>query len=205
MAALVDYDKAKALLDRYKIKSVKSKYIKNAEDAISFSNGSDIVLKVISQKALHKSKSGLVILGLRTEPEIKAAYNKLAKKALKLKPYKIQAQKMVSNGIEIIIGGSVDVQFGKMILLGLGGIYVETFRDFALRLCPITRYDALCMINQLKSKKVIAPDKKNEELIVNLLLKTSKMFENNSFSELDLNPIILHDNTYDAVDLRLLK
>ena len=69
-----------------------------------------------------------------------------------------------------------------MILLGLGGIYVETFKDFALRLCPITRYDALSMLDQLRSKNVIAPDNKSKEMIVGLLMKTSKMFSNNDFS-----------------------
>ncbi len=205
MTSLFDYDKAKVLLNKYGIKSIESRYVNNAEDAIRFSKGDDIVLKVLSQKAIHKSKSGLVKLGLKEDQEIRKSYNELSRKASKLKPYKIIAQKMVKNGIEIIIGGSVDVQFGKMVLLGLGGIYVETFRDFAVRLCPINKQDALSMISQLRSKKIIAPDKKSEDMIANLLLKASKMFYNSDFSELDLNPIMLHDGTYDAVDIRLLK
>lgn len=112
---------------------------------------------------------------------------------------------MVKNGIEIIIGGKTDQQFGKMILIGLGGIYVETFKDFALRLCPITEHDAESMLNQLKSRKVLAPDEKSSKMIKELLLKVSRMFENSDLTELDLNPVLLHDNTYDAVDLRLIK
>ena len=203
---LVDYYKARGVLDRYGIRSVRSGYVGSGDEAVSFwGNKGAIVLKVISQRALHKSKSGLVVVGLRTEPDIRKAYAALQKKAAGLKPYKIIAQQMVTGGIEIIIGGNIDPQFGKMILLGLGGIYVETFKDFALRLCPITRYDALSMLDQLKSKNVIAPDNKSREMIVGLLMKASKMFGNNDFSELDLNPIILHGGGYDAVDLRILK
>ena len=202
---LVDYYKARGILDRYRIRSVNSEYVRSEDNAVSFlgKNGS-IVLKVLSQKALHKSKSGLVAVGLDSEDLVRKAFRSLQKKAASLKPYNIIAQQMVAHGTEIIIGGSIDPQFGKMILLGLGGIYVETFKDFALRLCPITRYDASSMLAQLRSKGVIAPDKKSREMVVDLLLKTSRMFESTRISELDLNPVILHEGTYDAVDLRML-
>ncbi len=205
MGTLLEYEKAQRLLSRYKIKSVDSGYVKSAEEAIKFAKGKPIVLKAISQKALHKSKSGLIKLNLYTDKQIAEAFKDLSRRAAKFKPYKVLAQKMVTGSVEIIIGGKVDQQFGKMVLLGLGGIYVETFKDFALRACPITKYDALSMINQLKSKKVIAPDAQSQERVAALLLKASKMFEENKMEELDLNPIILHDNTYDAVDLRVLQ
>ncbi|MCL4379327.1 MAG: acetate--CoA ligase family protein [Candidatus Marsarchaeota archaeon] len=203
---LVDYYVAKGILDRYGIRSVRSRYAKGVDDAVSFWDGKNpIVLKALSQKALHKSKSGLVAVDLDSESGIRNAFRMLQRKAARLGPYNIIAQQMVKNGIEIIIGGNTDPQFGKMVLLGLGGIYVETFRDFALRLCPITRRDAESMVAQLKSSGVIAPDEKSKRMITDLLLKASRMFENTKIAELDLNPVILHDGTYDAVDLRMLK
>jgi succinyl-CoA synthetase beta subunit len=202
---LMEYEAAHKLLEKYKIKSIESKYVKSAREAISFSKGNPIVLKAISQKALHKSKSKLVELNLGTGKEIENAYKGLEKRAAQYKPYKIIAQKMVKNGLEIIIGGKTDDQFGKMVLLGLGGIYVETFKDFALRLCPISDSDAQSMILQMKSRSIIAPDPAAEKRIRELLLKVSKMFTENEMAELDLNPIMLHDNTYDAVDLRIIK
>lgn len=202
---LKDYMKAQALLKKYNIKSVESRYVESAKEAISFSNGKPIVLKVLSRKALHKTKSKLVELDLRDDKEIADKYNQLLKKARTLKPYKIIAQKMVKNGTEIIIGGNTDPQFGKMLLIGLGGIYVETFRDFALRLCPITKYDAESMLQQLKSRPVIAPNEQTSNEIKKLILKVSEMFVDSDIKELDLNPVIIHDNTYDAVDLRLIK
>ncbi|MGC8586367.1 MAG: acetate--CoA ligase family protein [Candidatus Micrarchaeia archaeon] len=206
MAELVDYIEAYNMLKKYKIRSVESRYVNSADEAIEFSKGDAIVLKVLSQKALHKSRNGLVMLDLK-DGSIESAFNELKRKAevMHLKPYHIIAQKMVGNGIEIIVGGNTDQQFGKLVLIGLGGIYVETFRDFALRVCPITRYDAQSMLEQLKSSKVIAPDEKSREMLVDLLIRVSKMFVENDITELDLNPVILHDGTYDAVDLRLMR
>jgi succinyl-CoA synthetase beta subunit len=201
----MEYEKAHSMLKRYGIKSIESKYVNSADEAVRFAKKKPIVLKAISNRALHKTKSGLIKLDLETEHEIRAAYMNLEKKAARFKPYKILAQHMVKNGLEIIVGGKVDPQFGKLVLIGLGGIYVETFKDFALRVCPIKKYDAIEMLNQLKSKKVIAPNEKSERMIEELLLKVSKMLEHNNISELDLNPLILHDGTYDAVDLRILE
>jgi len=202
---LLDYTKAHALLTKYAIRSVESKYVTSAKDAVAFSRGKPIVMKVISQKALHKSKNKLVALNLISPKEIESNYNELKKRAQQFRPYKILAQQMVKNGLEIIIGGKIDQQFGKMILIGLGGIYVETFKDFALRVCPITRHDAESMLQQLKSRSIIAPNAQAASNIMDLILKVSKMYEENNIQELDLNPVILHDNTYDAVDLRIIK
>ncbi|MGI0100635.1 MAG: acetate--CoA ligase family protein [Candidatus Micrarchaeaceae archaeon] len=202
---LMEYSKAHSLLLKYGIKNVESRYVDSANEAVSFSKGSPIVLKVISSKALHKSKNKLVALNLSSKNDIVQEFKSLESTAKKFKPYKILAQKMVGNGLEIIMGGKTDQQFGKMVLIGLGGIYVETFRDFALRICPIERHDAEAMLQQLKSRQVIAPDKASSDMLVDLLLKVSKMFTENKITELDLNPIILHDGTYDAVDLRIIR
>ena len=204
MVGLWDYDKARNLVRRYGIRSVESSYVKNGDDAARFANGGPIVLKVLSEKALHKSRSGLIRLNLYTKDDITAAYSDLEKKAQQLRPYKVMAQKMVRGGTEIIIGGNTDQQFGKMILIGLGGIYVETFKDFALRVCPITDFDAQSMLNQMRSKAVIAPSEEAESMIKSLLISAAKMFAENEITEFDLNPLILHDGTYDAVDLRVM-
>lgn len=202
---LIDYADAYRMLQKYGIRSVESRYVSTAREAVSFSKGKPIVLKAISQKALHKSRSGLVALNLSSDNEITQNYNQLTRKAQQFRPYKILAQRMVRSGTEIIIGGKIDEQFGKMILLGLGGIYVETFKDFALRLCPITKYDAESMLRQLRSSAIVAPDNQTASHITELLLKTSRMFMENEITELDLNPVLIHDGTYDAVNLRIIK
>ena len=202
----MDYMEAHELLKKFGIKALEAKYVSSADEAVKFSLGKPIVMKLISDKAIHKSKSGLVKLGLNSKEDIAKAFTELKAKGAELKPYKILVQRQVSGGTEIIIGGNTDDQFGKLILLGLGGIYVEVFKDVSVRVCPISRYDAESMLEGLKAKSIIAGDEKSKNMVISLLLKVSEMLvKNESISELDLNPIILHDGTYDAVDLRIIK
>lgn len=203
---LLEYFKAKSLLEKYGISSIESKYVSSADDAVRFSKGNKIVLKVISEKELHKSKAGLVKLGLEGNNEIRSSYKELETKAKRIAPYKIIAQKMAGKGIEAIIGGREDPQFGQMVLIGLGGIYVEAFKDFALRSCPITQYDANEMLDQLKSGSILTYNGKSTKMLTGLLLKVSKLLkENPSIKELDLNPVILRETGYDIVDIRVLQ
>ena len=99
--ALLDYFEGKKILDKYGIKSVESRYVSSGSEASKFSKNEPIVLKLISGKALHKSKSGLVKLDLKGEEAI-WAYEELSRKGKNLKPYKIIAQKMAKGGIEIM-------------------------------------------------------------------------------------------------------
>ncbi|MDE1851512.1 MAG: acetate--CoA ligase family protein [Candidatus Micrarchaeota archaeon] len=202
----MDYVEASSMLDKYGIRSIESRYVSSAEQAVKFAGSSPIVMKVLSGKALHKSRSGLVKLDLRGKEEIGRAFAELEKKAKSLSPYKIIAQKMAGKGIEVIIGGKTDEQFGKTILLGLGGIYVEVFKDFSLRICPIRQIDAKEMISQLKSGDVITYNGKNAKMLEELLMKVSKLLSaNDRIAELDLNPVILREDGYDVVDIRILK
>ncbi len=201
---LLDYFEGKKLLDKYGIKSIESSYVSSSKEALSFAGKDHIVLKLISDKALHKSKAGLVKLDLNGE-DITVAFKDLELKGKDLKPYKIIAQKMSKGGVEVIVGGRTDPQFGKLILLGLGGIYVEVFRDFALRVCPINRNDAQDMIDQLRSKNVVTFQGKDNEMIIGLLLSVSKLLtDNEKVTELDLNPLIIKEGSYVAVDIRMI-
>ncbi len=208
MPKLLNYMDSLFLMNKYKIDTPNAKYVNNAEDAINFYSGKKITLKVISDKALHKSKNGVIKLNLETKQEIRSAYDELSSKAIKnkLAPFKIVAQEMAGEGLEVIIGGNTDSQFGKLILIGLGGIYVEVFRDFAMRICPIKEYDALSMLDQLRSKSIIIPNSRYKNILSDLLLSVSKMLnDNKDIIELDLNPVILNKNGYSAVDVRILK
>ena len=112
---------------------------------------------------------------------------------------------MAEAGVEIIIGGNTDPQFGKVLLVGLGGVYVEAFKDVQLRLCPITRADAIDMLSGLQSRNIVTYDGKAEEEMVSLLMKVSRMLsENKKIAELDLNPVIVRADSYEAVDIRIL-
>ena len=200
----MEYFKAKKILDNYNIKSIESSYVNSEEEALKFCGEDRIVLKAISENAIHKSKAGLVMLDLNKEM-VSKAFRELVKKAEVVKPYKIIAQKMSNKGIEIILGGRVDQQFGRLILIGLGGIYVEAFKDFALRVCPITGYDASEMLKQLRSFNVISYNGNATKMLEKLLLNISKLLlEHPEIKELDLNPAIIRKDSYEIVDIRMI-
>ncbi|MCL4381148.1 MAG: acetate--CoA ligase family protein [Candidatus Marsarchaeota archaeon] len=205
---LVDYDDGKKILDKYRIQSVPSKYVQSADEAVAFSSslkGKEMAMKVISKNpdALHKAKKGLVALNLKEKEDIVKAWKDLESKAKQFMPYKIQAQEMV-RGIEIIIGGKIDPQFGKIVIIGLGGIYVEVLKDFQIGICPVEAKNADIMIGMLKSKQILLNSIKKETL-VRLIMDVSRMMLENDISELDLNPMIIHDGKIDAVDIRIIK
>ena len=201
---LMDYFDGRELLERHGIRSVESRYVSSAQDALQFSKGNPVVLKLISDKALHKSKAGLVKLNL-SGVEIEEAYRELASKGRKLSPYRIIAQRMAEPGVEIILGGRTDAQFGRLILLGLGGIYVNVFKDFALRICPITTADAEDMIDQLKSRDIITFNGSNRKMLAKLIMEVNSLLvSNEKVQELDLNPVVVRDDGYEAVDIRML-
>jgi hypothetical protein len=203
--ALMDYMRAKAILDKYKIRSVPSRYVSSAEQAVSFAGRDSIALKLLSDKVLHKSRAGLVKLNLSGAGEIGRAFGELKRKGRGIRQYRIIAQKMAKPGVEAIIGGNTDPQIGKVLLLGLGGVYVEAFGDTQLRLCPITKYDAGQMIDGLRSKDILTGNGKSRDMLVELLMQASRLLTNNPrIKELDLNPVILRDGSYDAVDIRVL-
>ncbi len=203
-AMQLDYFKAKRILDEYGIKSVDSRYVDTVEDAVKFCGNDKIVLKAISDNAMHKSKAGLVMLDINKE-NLSTVYKELIKRAEEVKPYKIIAQKMSRSGVEIILGGRDDPQFGRLILIGLGGVYVEAFKDFALRVCPITKYDTTQMLEQLKSMKVISYNGAATKMLETLLLNISKLLlEHPEIKELDLNPAIIRADSYEIVDIRML-
>ena len=121
----------------------------------------------------------------------------------------MRVQKMARKGIELIIGGKKDPQFGHMIVLGMGGVYVEVFKDVTARICPITKQDIIEMVNELQTHPLLTGVRGmgpiNLNQLYSLMVKTSKMIVKEDIKELDLNPVIFDGKGYDIVDVRFRK
>jgi len=116
-------------------------------------------------------------------------------------------QQMVQNGIEVILGGKRDPTFGPVVMFGLGGILVEIFDDVAFRVAPLTRADALTMIDEVRGSRLLrgfrGETSINQEALVQALLSLSQLLvENPRISEVDINPLILTEDGAIAVDAR---
>jgi acetyl-CoA synthetase (ADP-forming) len=118
-------------------------------------------------------------------------------------------EKMAKQGTETIIGAKRDPQFGPVILFGLGGIFVEIFKDVSFRVAPITKEDAMEMITELKAypilKGIRGRSPSDVEAVAASLLKVSSMvMDLPEIKELDLNPTIVYEKGCRIVDARVI-
>jgi 3-hydroxypropionyl-CoA synthetase (ADP-forming) len=173
--------------------------------------GFPLVAKIVSDQILHKTDVQGVKVGLNNENEVKETfrdmYNRLSK------DYKVKGvllEKMVPKGIELIVGLQNDLQFGPVLMLGLGGIYTELFKDVSFRVLPITKEDVLDMIDDLKAKEVLkgfrGAEPINLEMLCDAILKIGNLGIDMAkyIDSIDFNPIIVYPNNYYVVDAKIL-
>ena len=172
-------------------------------------------LKIMSPDILHKSDAGGVRIGLKTAAEIEQAIAVMAAspaiRNAKLDGYMIE--EMAPAGQEIVVGAVRDPDVGPMVMVGLGGIFVEVLADVAFRLCPITRLDAGEMLDELKGAAVLKGARGRPPVsraaIIDVLLKIGGedgllMRHADDFTEADINPLIVSETGAVAVDARFI-
>lgn len=162
--------------------------------------GFPVVMKIASPQIIHKSDAGGVKVGLNSKQEVKKAFNEIIKNAKKYDKNAtikgVLVQEMVKGGKELIIGSKQEPGFGPVIMLGMGGIYVEVLKDVTFRLAPVTDREADDMINSIKTKKLLegvrgekpSDVKKLSELIQRLSALVTDFAE---IKELDMNPVLV--------------
>ncbi len=174
-----------------------------------------LAVKVMSADILHKSDAGGVQIGLRNAVEIAQAITVMASlssiKAARVDGYLIE--EMAPAGQEVVVGAVRDPDFGPMVMVGLGGIFVEVLADVAFRICPITRLDAVEMLAELKGAAILDGARGRQpiarEAIIDVLLKIGGekgllMRHANDFKEADINPLIVSQTGAVAVDARFV-
>ena len=215
--AALDEQSGKSLLAEYGIAVPQSQTVKHADevDAAFTKLRAPVVVKIMSPDILHKSDAGGVKVGLKSAAEVKDAINTMAAspqiKAAKIDGYLIE--EMAPAGQEIVIGGLRDAYFGPLVMVGLGGIFVEVLRDVSFRICPITRIDAEEMIDDLKGAAILAGARgrkpASRAAIVDALLKVGGengllMTHADDIKEADINPMIVSESSAVAVDARFI-
>lgn len=202
-----------SLLSKYKISCPATQMASSPSSILSACGkiGFPLAMKAVSPHVQHKSDRGGVILGVKSLPEAEKAYHLLMERYKGVKLEGVLVQKMAggSNSVELIIGGKKDAQFGQLIMLGTGGIFVEVFRDVTFRVCPITEEDAGQMVRELRSYPILAGargrEKVNERALVSTLMKVSDLLLEEDPKEFDINPLIADSVGCTAVDMRIIK
>ncbi len=204
------------ILDAYGIQSAGYKYAYSAREAVSVAHkiGYPVVMKINTPPILHKTEAGGVIVDLRSDKEVRVAFNELRKRVGKIKKtdtYSVIIQEMVSGSVETVVGTTTDPSFGPLVMFGLGGIYVEVMKDVAFRVNPITDQTAGEMIKSLRSYPLLTgfrgADPVDLKLIEETLLRVSQLVGDfDCLSEIDINPFIVSGNRDQckAVDARLI-
>lgn len=175
--------------------------------------GYPVVIKIDSADILHKTEADVVRLNIRNDAELKTAYEQITKNAKINKPDAringVLVQEMIGGGAEVFIGATYDAQFGPNIVYGLGGIYVEVFKDIAHRIAPISKEAAMEMIEQTKSAIILKGARGKTYDIQGLAEMISDVSQlvatmGDRLVELDLNPVIVTKDGVKAVDALLI-
>ncbi len=197
-------DDGHELLECYGFKAPPMRLAHSAKQAMDFAEeiGLPVAMKVVSQQILHKSDAGGVMVDLKTVKAVEAAYAEIVENAKRFKPDAridgVLVQKMVPPGQEVILGVHKHSGFGHLIMFGIGGIYVELFKNVTFKLAPIGRNNARRMIKSIKGYEMLTGFRGKPvadlEALEKLLVGLSQMVMNHpQIKEMDINPLFVHE------------
>ena len=201
--ALSEHDSKKEL-GAYGVPVPKEVIVTSAEEAAEFVKNTEeaLVMKVESADILHKSDVGGVKLNIHGPEEAVQAYNEIMDSVSSKRPDAkingILTVPMLKSGVEMIIGVNNDPQFGPMVMVGMGGVFVEVFRDVALYPAPISKAEALDMLRSLKSFKLLNGYRGGAKCDIDALCDTIVSIADfasanrDTLKELDINPLFVY-------------
>ncbi|MDJ0815475.1 MAG: acetate--CoA ligase family protein [Desulfobacterales bacterium] len=166
--------------------------------------GYPVALKVCSAAAAHKSKEGLLALGITNPAELATALDQLLPAARELDG-RILVQEMVSGVRELAIGMIRDEQLGPCVMFGLGGIFAEALADVAFRMAPLTDTDVIEMSSEIKGSRLLEGIRGLEPVDMKALGHCLQALgkigrDNPEIKELDVNPLLIRNGLPVAVD-----
>jgi len=172
-----------------------------------------LAVKVVSAEVLHKSESGGVVLSLPDTAAVAGAIEQIQARHAGIPVSGYLVEEMAAPGVELVIGGNVDAVFGPVLMVGLGGVFVEILQDISLRICPVSRQDARDMLESLRGAALLHGARGRPavdiEAIVDAMLAIGGqdgllMQHRDAIASLDINPLIATPDGCVAVDARVL-
>jgi acetyltransferase len=200
------------LLEAYHIPVIAGQTAHSPEEAVAIANelGYPAVLKIVSPDILHKSEAGGIKLNLADAAAVRAAYQQLMFNAAAANPEArlegVLVEAMAPHGQEVVVGMRRDPQFGPLIMFGLGGIYVELLTDVSFRVAPISRDEALAMVQETKAGRLLAGLRGQEaadiDAVVDCILRLSQLaLDFSEIKEVEVNPLLALPKGQGAVAL----
>src|SRR5919205_1036695 len=211
---VITEESAKQILTHYGVKVPRYALVSDPDDAEKKAKelGFPLVAKIVSPQILHKTDEKGVKVGLNSELQVRETFNEMyGRLSKKFNVKGMLIEKMVPKGItELIVGLQNDPQFGPVIMLGLGGIFTEIFKDISFRVLPINKEDAMEMIESLQGKQILkgfrGADPVNIDVLSNALVNIGKLGIDMApyYDSIDFNPIIAYANDYYVVDAKII-
>jgi succinyl-CoA synthetase beta subunit len=163
-----------------------------------------LVAKVSSSVISSKSDIGGVVTGLSDRKSLDKAVARL----MEIEHAEgVLVEEMAPPGVEVIIGGIIDMQFGPVVMFGIGGIFVELFRDIAFGLAPMNKKEAIRLAKQVKGYKLLKGYRGKQAVDINGLLQAmvtvSRFMATGLIDEMDLNPVALYPEGTMVLDAKM--
>jgi acetyltransferase len=190
---------------------------RNLDEAIAAGEkiGYPVVMKVVSKDILHKSDVGGVALDLLNRDEIIDAYGAIMHNCRTRKPDAViegvEITRMVTEGLETIIGARRDPSFGPIVMFGLGGIYVEVMKDVSFRALPVSRGEVHAMMEEIRSYPLLlgvrGEKRKDIDGVTDTIIKLSHLIQTcRRITDVEINPLVVYEQGegVQAVDARIL-
>jgi acetyl-CoA synthetase (ADP-forming) len=154
-----------------------------------------------------------VVINLKNVEEVERNYNKVLDNLKRIVPDAriggVLIQKQIPEATHLIVGGVYDEQFGPTVMFGLGGVFVELFKDVSFRIAPVTETEAMEMVKEIKAYPVLSGYRGSKKLDIEQVTKTivniSELITNISIiQEVELNPLFAYEKSVIAVDARVI-
>ncbi|MGH7874401.1 MAG: acetate--CoA ligase family protein, partial [Candidatus Binatia bacterium] len=206
----------KEILAQYGIPTTREALATSEEEAARLAQEFNypVVLKVESAEITHKTEAGGVKLDIQNETELRRGYREILAKVAaydaKAQVNGILIQEMMSGGKDVIVGMTRDGQFGPVIVVGLGGIFVDVIQDIAMRVAPLTMSDARDMIGELKGYRLLqgvrGEPASDIDALTEILCRFSRLSMDvaGKVAEIDINPLRVFEKGQGAVALDCL-
>ena len=213
---LLTEPEAKEVFAAYGLPVPKGKLAHNPEEAVKIARAVEypVVMKIVSPDIVHKSDAGGVKVNIKSDDEVRKAFEEIIENAERYDPRAeimgVYVQHMAPWGTETIIGSINDPQFGPTVMFGLGGIFVEILKDVTFRIAPFGKDEALDMIKEIKGYGILkgARGEKPRDLkaIADAVSRLSQLVWDfrDYIKEVDANPVIVYEKGLSVVDARII-
>ena len=210
---VITEESSKEILSEYGIKVPQYALVTSTDEAVKKSReiGFPLVAKIVSADILHKTDVGGVKVRLNSEDDVKKTFDDMFYRLKEKYDVKgVLLEKMVPNGVELIIGLQNDSQFGPSIMVGLGGIYTELFKDVSFRVLPITKDDASKMLETLRGKDILKGFRGSKPINMDMLseaivnIGTLGVDLAGKYDSIDFNPVVVYPESYFVVDAKII-